>query len=133
MKNMTKALIVGGLMVLAQTALANDSAFPGSSDEAGGRLPPRITYADRHAGDPVTMVGSAFPRAASEAGGRLPVKVTRADRYARDSVTTASSAFPGAAEDGIIQLPAKSTYADRHLDQPTRVSQPTQDSGISAN
>jgi hypothetical protein len=39
MKNMTKALIVGRLMVLAQTALANDSAFPGSSDEAGGRLP----------------------------------------------------------------------------------------------
>ena len=133
MKNMTKAFVVGGLMVLAQAALANDSVFPGSSDEAGGRLPPRITYADRHANDPVTTVGLAFPRAASEAGGRLPVKATYADRRAKDSVTSVGSAFPGAAEDGIIQLPARSTYADRHLDKPTRISQPTQDSGISAN
>jgi len=100
MKHMTKALVVGGLAVLAQTALANDSVFPGSS---------------------------------AEAGGRLPVQVTHADRYAKEAVTTTTSAFPGAAEDGIIGLPAKSTYADRHLGKPTRISQPTQDSGISAN
>jgi hypothetical protein len=71
MKNMTKAFVVGGLMVLAQAAVAN--------------------------------------------------------------VSFAASAFPGAAEDGIIGLPAKSTFADRHLDKPTRISQPNQDSGISGN
>ena len=133
MKSMAKALAIGGLMVLAQAALANESVFPGSSDEAGGRLPARITYADRHANDPVTTVGSAFPGSVDEAGGRLPVKVTYATRHANDPVTTAGSAFPGAADDGIVQLTAKSTYADRHLDQPTRISQPTHDSGISAD
>ena len=133
MKNMTKALMVGGLVVLAQTALANDSVFPGYSDDAGGHLPANVTHADLHANDPVTVVGSAFPSKGNDAGGRLPVKVTRASRHANEPVTTTASAFPSAVDDAGARLPARVTYADRHLDKPTRISQPNQDPGISAN
>ena len=132
MKNMTKALMIGGLMVVAQTALASDSVFPRSIDEAGGRLPPRLTHADRHASDPVTTAGSAFAGRANSSR-YLRAKTTYADLHSKDPVTSVASAFPGAAEDGFIQLSAKSTFADRNLDKPTRISQPGQDSGISAN
>ena len=133
MKNMTKAFVVGGLMVLAQAALANDSVFPSYSDDAGGRLPPNITHADLHAKDPVTAVRSAFPSKGNDAGGRLAAKVTHATRHANEPMTTTASAFPGAVDDAGAHLPARVTYADRHLDKPTRISQPNQDSGISAN
>ena len=86
MKSMTKALMVGGLMVLAQTVLANDSAFPGSSDDAGGHLPPQITYADLHASDPGTTVGSAFPGAVDDAGVHLLARSTYADSHLSNPV-----------------------------------------------
>ena len=55
MKNMTKAIVIGGFMVLAQTALANDrvaantaSAFPGAAEDGFIQLSAKTTYADRH-------------------------------------------------------------------------------------
>jgi len=104
MKNMTKAFVVGGLMVLGQAAVVN-----------------------------VSFAASAFPGAAEDGFIQLTAKTTYADLHSKDFVTRTASAFPGAAEDGIIQLSAKSTFADRYLDKPTRISQPNQDSGISAN
>ena len=81
MKSMAKAILVGGFMLAAQAAVADDSAFPGSADDGGIHLPANITYASQHANDPVTIVGSAFPGSADDAGIHLPPKVTYADRH----------------------------------------------------
>ena len=140
MKNMTKVLVVGGLMVLAQAGVANItfaattvSAFPGAAEDGFIQLTAKTTYADLHSNDVAGKTASAFPGAAEDGFIQLTAKTTYADLHSKDPVTRTASAFPGAAEDGFIQLSAKSTFADRHLDTPTRISQPKQDSGISVN
>jgi len=137
MKNMTKAFVVGGLMVLGQAAVVNvsfaASAFPGAAEDGFIQLTAKTTYADLHSKDLSAKTASAFPGAAEDGFIQLTAKTTYADLHSKDFVTRTASAFPGAAEDGIIQLSAKSTFADRYLDKPTRISQPNQDSGISAN
>jgi hypothetical protein len=140
MKNRTKTFVVGGLIVLAQAAVANvslaantSSAFPGAAEDGFIQLTAKTTYADLHSKDRAAKTASAFPGAAEDGFIQLTAKITYADLHSKDAVTSIASAFPGAAEDGFIQLSAKSTFADRHLDKPTRISQPTQDSAINAN
>ena len=133
MKNVTKAVVVGGLMVLAQTALANDSVFPGAADDAGVHLPAHITFADRHGSDPVRSAASAFPGAVDDAGVHLRARSTYADSHGNDRVRSAASVFPGAADDAGVHLPARITYADSHLGSPVALSGSAQGAVTGAN
>jgi hypothetical protein len=132
MKGIAKALLLGGFMLAAQAAMADDSGFPGAVDDAGVHLPPKVTYASEHAGNRVTSVESAFADAAPD-GVFLDPNVTYASEHANDRVTTAGSAFPDAVDDAGVHLPARSTYADSHLGNPVAQSQPVQGAYDSAD
>src|SRR5262249_39838386 len=69
-----------------QAAVADSSVFPGQSDDAGIRLPARVTYYDLHKNDPVTVVGPVFPGQSDDAGIRLPARVTYYDLHKNDPV-----------------------------------------------
>lgn len=126
MKSITKAVVVGSLILAAQAAVADGSAFPGAADDAGVRLAPNVTYAGEHASDRVTDVGSAY--AGSAPGWYiLAPNVTYASEHANDPVTTAGSAFPGESDDAGVHLTARTTYADTHLQGPAQVAQPAED------
>lgn len=131
MKSITKAILVGGFILASQAAMADGSAFPGASDDAGIRLPANVTYASEHANDRVTSVGSAFAGVAPD-GVFLPPNVTYADLHQKDPVTNIGSVFPGASDDEGIYLPARNTYADTHLGNPVAASQPGQGADDSA-
>src|SRR5215831_6257606 len=79
MKSLAKTILFGGFIFAAQAAMADGSPFPGASDDAGGRLTARVTYADQHANDRVANVVSAFPGASDEAGVHLTARTTYAE------------------------------------------------------
>jgi hypothetical protein len=56
-------------------------AFPGASDDAGYRLPPKITHADLYANDRVMTAASAIPASSDDAGVHLIASRTHADMY----------------------------------------------------
>ncbi len=115
MKSMAKAILFGGFVLAAQAAMADVSAFPGASDDAGGHLIARVTHADRHANDRVADAGSAFPGASDDAGGHLIARVTYADRHGSDRAANVYPAFPGSSDDAGVHLTARTTYADIHM------------------
>src|SRR5215831_12422807 len=115
MKSLAKTILFGGFIFAAQAAMADGSPFPGASDDAGGRLTARVTYADQHANDRVANVVSAFPGASDEAGGRVIARVTYADQHANDRVAIAGSAFPGASDEAGVHLTARTTYAETRV------------------
>ena len=47
--------------------MTSTSAFPGSSDDAGYRVPPRITYASLHGDGPIMTASSVFPASSDDA------------------------------------------------------------------
>ena len=128
MKSIAKAVVVGSLILAAQTALADGSAFPGAADDAGVRLPANVTYASEHANDRATAAVSAFPGSAPSWYVLAP-NATYANEHANDRVTTAGSAFPGESDDAGVQLTARTTYADTHL----QVAQPAQQDATGGN
>ena len=81
MKTLAKAILCGGFIFAAQAAMADVSAFPGASDDAGGSVTARMTYADEHANDRATNVVTAFPGASDDAGGYLSARSTFADTH----------------------------------------------------
>ena len=125
MKTLAKAILCGGFIFAAQAAMADVSAFPGASDDAGGRIIARTTYADQHAGDRTANVQSAFPGASDDAGGSVTARMTYADEHANDRATNVVTAFPGASDDAGGYLSARSTFADTHLN-PVQASAATQ-------
>ena len=76
MKGTAKAILVGGLIVAAQAAMADGSAFPSAGDDAV-HVTVQNTHVDRHASDPVRRTGSAFPSAGDDT-----VEVTARSTYA---------------------------------------------------
>jgi hypothetical protein len=94
---MTKAILVGGLLVAVQAAAADTSAFPGESDDAGYNLPAKTMH--ERAGNSGASAVSAFPGASDDAGYQLPAKDTYADHHGADRLTGTGSAFPHAADD----------------------------------
>ena len=114
-------LVVAGFLLGTGAANAEESAFPGSVDEAGIQLPSESTYADRYRNEleqsvvTITATDSAFPGSVDEAGIRLASKSTRADRYGNELAQSATDfAFPGSVDEAGIRLISKSTYADQH-------------------
>jgi hypothetical protein len=83
MKGIAKAILVGGLIAVAQGALADGPSVSFQS-----------TYADRHSSDPVRNTGTAFPTEARDMGPNVTFQSTYADRHANDPVRSAGSAFP---------------------------------------
>jgi hypothetical protein len=128
MKSMARAVLFGGFILATQAALADGSAFPSATDDAGVYLPPRVSRASDWVGSAV----SAFPGSAPD-GVFLPANVTYASEHASDRMAVAASAFPGASDDDGVHLTARSTYADSHLASPVHASGSAQGADIGAN
>lgn len=93
MKRTAIALVLGSLF-LATQAVAAQSVFPEGADGEPTGLPALSTYADRHANDPVRVVGSVFPQGADGEPTGLPALSTYADAHNGDPVKSVASTFP---------------------------------------
>ena len=92
-KRIATALALGSLVLATQAVSADEytSAIPFPGDGELIPLPARSTYADVHAGDPVTVTGSAIPFPGDGELIPLPARSTYADAHAGDQVTVTSS------------------------------------------
>ena len=81
MKSIVRAILVGGFIVAAQSAMADGSAFPPATHDMGLNVPVQSTYADTHVRDSVTRLGSAFPPPGHDTGLNIPVRSTYADTH----------------------------------------------------
>lgn len=104
MKRIIPALVLAALVSTAQA-----SPFPADGEAIGG-VPVEWTYADKHANEPNTLVGSAIPVGSEWYS--FPAQSTYADKHANEPNTLVGSAFPVGSET-FIGLQARSTYADR--------------------
>jgi hypothetical protein len=104
MKRIIPALVLAALVSPLQA-----SPFPADGEAVPG-IPVEWTYADKHAGDPRTLVGSAIP--VSSESYSFPAQSTYAAKHAGESRTWVGSAFPADGE-AFPGLQAQSTYADR--------------------
>jgi hypothetical protein len=128
MKSMARAVLFGGFILATQAALADGSAFPSATDDAGVYLPPRVSRASDWVGSAV----SAFPSSADDAGVYLTARTTHADAHA-DARVAAVDAFPSAADEAGVHLPARATYADSHPASPVHAYGSVQGADIGAN
>jgi hypothetical protein len=87
--------IIQGLVLAALVSTAQASPFP-ADGETIFSVPAEWTYADRHAGEPNTLVGSAIP--ADGEASSLAVESTYADRHAGDPNILVGSAFPASGD-----------------------------------
>ena len=85
---------LAGLAVAGLLFTGAAQAFPGAADDAGVRLQPQMTYADRHDGMS-QGAATAFPGRADDAGVRLQSQMTYADQHrARITETLRAGAQP---------------------------------------
>jgi hypothetical protein len=130
MKSTVKAILVGGLIVAAQAAIADNLAFPSSGDDPV-HVSVQSTYMDRHASDPVRRTAPAFPSAGDDPV-HVSVRSTYSDLHA-GQISRAPMVFPSAGDDADLAMAAGSTYADSRLDRAALASRPAQAADTGAN
>jgi hypothetical protein len=88
--------------------------------DAGASIPARSTYADRHAGEPVQLIGFAWlPKGEAFLG--IPAQSNYAYRHAGEPVQLYGFGSLVDADAG-VSLPTQSTYADRFATDRARVA-----------